>query len=59
MLWNSTSSSRLELTVQIQLALHPYDPFLINNRNMTGSSVEKQSFPVWKLIQNVVLTLKT
>ena len=59
MLWNSTSSSRLKLTVQIQLTLHPYDQFLINNRNMTGSSVEKQSFPVWKLIQNVVLTLKT
>ena len=29
MLWNSTSWGRLKLTVQIQLALHPCDPFLI------------------------------
>ena len=41
MLWNSTSWSRLKLTVQIQLALHPCNPFLINNRNMAGNSVEK------------------
>ena len=40
-LWNPTSWSRLKLTVQTQLALHPCDPFLINNRNMTGNSVEK------------------
>ena len=41
MLWNSTSWIRLKLTVQIQLVLYPCDPFLINNRNMTGNSVEK------------------
>ena len=41
MLWNSTSWSRLKLTVQIQLALYLCDPFLINNRNMAGNSVEK------------------
>ena len=36
MLWNSTSWSSLKLNVQIQLALHPCDPFLLSNRNMTG-----------------------
>ena len=41
MLWNSTSWSRLKLTVQIQLALYLCDPFLINNRIMAGNSVEK------------------
>ena len=35
-LWNSTSWSSLKLNVQIQLALHPCDPFLLSNRNMTG-----------------------
>ena len=40
-LWNSTSWSRLKLTVQIRLVLSPCDPFLTNNRNMTGNSVEK------------------
>ena len=40
-LWNSTSSSRIKLTVQIQLALYLCDPFLINNRNMVRNSVEK------------------
>ena len=38
---NSTSWSRLDLTVQLQLALYPCDPFLINNHNMNGNSVEK------------------
>ena len=41
MLWNYTFWSHLKLTVQIQPALHPCDVFLINNRNMTGNSVEK------------------
>ena len=36
-----TSRSCLRLTVEIQLAFHPSDPFLINNQNMTGNSVEK------------------
>ena len=31
----------LKLTVQIQLALHPCDPFLVNNRNVTGNIVGK------------------
>ena len=57
MLWNSTSWSRLKLTVQIQLALHPCDPFLINNRIMIGKIVEK-CFAVWNVIQNVLMTLK-
>ena len=39
MLCNSTSGSRLKLIVQTQLALYP---FLTNNRNMTGNSVEKK-----------------
>ena len=41
MLWNSTSWSRLKLPVQIRLAFHPCDPFLINNCNMSGNSFEK------------------
>ena len=41
MLRNSTSGSRLKLTFQKKFALYPCDPFLINNRNMTGNSVEK------------------
>ena len=31
----------LKSQLQIQLAFHPFDPFLINNRNMTRNSVEK------------------
>ena len=41
MLWGSTSSCYSKLTVHVQLCLHPSDPFLINNRNMTGNSAEK------------------
>ena len=41
MLWNSTSGSQLKLTFQIQLTLHLCDPFVINSRNMSSSSVEK------------------
>ena len=40
LLW-SIYWSRLKLTAQIQLALHPCDPLLIKNSNMTGKSVEK------------------
>ena len=40
MLWNSTSWSRLNLTVQIQLALYPCDLFKKSYRNMTGNSVK-------------------
>ena len=39
MLCNSTSGSRLKLIIQKQFALYP---FLTNNRNMTGNSVEKK-----------------
>ena len=46
MLWKSTSWSHLKLTVQIQLALHPCDPFLINNCNMIGNSVGNYCFAV-------------
>ena len=38
---NCTSWIRQKLTVQIQISLHLCDPFLINNHNMTGNSVEK------------------
>ena len=41
MLWNSTSWSRVKLTVEIQPFRYPCDPYLINNRNMTDNSVEK------------------
>ena len=41
MLWNSISWGHLNFSVQIQLALHPCDPFLVNNRIMTGNIVEK------------------
>ena len=44
MMWNSTSWSRLNLPVQIQIALHPCDLFLINNRNMTSNSVKQKCF---------------
>ena len=46
MLWDSTSWSRLKLLVEIQFMLHPCDTFLINNRNMTSSSIEKRYFNV-------------
>ena len=36
-----TSSSRLNLSVQIQSVLHPCDPFLTNVGNMAGNSDEK------------------
>ena len=47
----------LKLTVQIKLALYPCDPFLINNRNMTGNSVEK-CFVVLNVKSEVKLRLK-
>ena len=58
MQWNSSSWSRLKMTVQIQLALYPCDPFLINNRNMTGNSVQK-SFVVLNVKLKVKLRFKT
>ena len=33
-----------ELHNQIHLALHPWDPFFINNLNMTAKSVEEHCF---------------
>ena len=59
MLWNSFSLSHLKLTVQIQLALHPCDPFLINQRNMTGNSVEKYCFVVLNVKFKVKCRFKT
>ena len=44
--------------VQIQLALYRCDPFLINNRKMTGNSVEK-CFAVLNVKSEVKLRLKT
>ena len=41
MMQKSALWSHLKLTVQISLAPCPCDPFLINNRNMTGNNVEK------------------
>ena len=53
--WNCTSWSHLKLTVELQPFLYPYDPYLINNRNVTDNSVEK-NVAVWNVIQNVLLT---
>ena len=53
-LWNSTSWSHLKFTVQIQLAVYPYDLLLIINYNMTGNSVEKHCF----MVLNVKLQVK-
>ena len=50
MLCSSTTGSRLKLTGQKQLALYP---FLTNNRNMTGNSVEKNI-----VVLNVKLEVK-
>ena len=44
----------VKLTVQIQVAIHPCDPFLINNRNVAGNSVEKHCF----VVMNVKLEVK-
>ena len=54
MLWNSTSWSVLKLTVPTELPHHPWDPFLINNYNMTGNSVENHCF----IVLNVKLQVK-
>ena len=59
MMCNSTSSSRLWLTVQTQFALHPCDPFLRNNRNMTGNSVQKHGFVLRNVKLQVKLRFKT
>ena len=45
----------LKLTVQKQLALYP---FLTNNRNMTGNSVEKKCFVVLNVKLEVKLRFK-
>ena len=55
MLCNSTSESRLKLTVPKQLALYP---FLTNNRNMTGNSVEKKYFVALNVKLDVKLRFK-
>ena len=55
MLWNSTSGSRLKLTVQKQLALYP---FLANNRNMIGIVLKKNLFVVLNVKLEVELRFK-
>ena len=50
--------SSLKLTVQIQLALSPCNPVLINNHNMTGNSVDK-CFEVLNVKPEVKLRFKT
>ena len=47
------SSSLMKLTVQIQLALHPCDLFLINN-NTAGNSAEQHCY----IALNVKLQVK-
>ena len=53
MLWNFTSCSRL------QLAFYLCDPFLMNNRNMAGNSVEKKCLVVLNVKLEVKLRFKT
>ena len=59
MLWSSTSSSWSKLIVQIQLTLHPCDPSLINNCNMTGISIDKHCYIVLNVKLQVKLRFKT
>ena len=54
MVWNSISWSRLKLVVQTQFNFYSCYPFLINNCNMAGSSVEKYKF----FVLNVKLVVK-
>ena len=54
MVWNSISRSRLKLIVQTQLNFYSCYPFLINNCNMAGSSVEKYKV----FVLNVKLVVK-
>lgn len=54
MLWNPTSWSHLELTVQIELALNPCNSFLINDPDMTCNNVENYGF----VVLNVKLQVK-
>ena len=58
MLWNSASWSRLKVVVQVQVAPHPCNPFLINSDNMTGSSLEKPYFVVFNVKLQVKLRFK-
>ena len=55
--WNSTCWSRL--TVQIQLAFHPCDSFLINDCKITRNSAEKHCFLALNVKLQVKLGLKT
>ena len=59
MLRNSTSRSRLKLTVQMKLSLYPCDPFLINSYNVTGNKVEKHCLVVLNVKLQVKLEFKT
>ena len=58
MLWNAASWSGLKVIVQIQVAPHPCDPFLVNSDNMTGNSLEKHYFVVFNVKLQVKLRFK-
>ena len=49
MLWNSTSSCHLKLTVPVKLALHPFDSFFICNCYTFANSVDKHCSVVFKI----------
>ena len=59
MLWKSTFLSNLKVTVQIHFALHPCDPFLTNNCNMTGNGVKKHCLIVLNVKLHVKRRFKT
>ena len=54
-----TSWSHLKSTVQIHLALYPFDPFFINNLNVTANNVEKHCFVVLNVKLEVRIKFKT
>ena len=56
MLWNFISWTCLKLTDEIQLVLHPCNPFL--RKNYTGYSVEKHSFVVLNVKLQGILRLR-
>ena len=58
MLWNSTSWSSLKLPGQIQLVLHHYGSFFINDRNMNVNNFEKDCFVVLDVKLQVKIILK-
>ena len=57
--FNAVELLEFAQTDQIPFALHPCDPFLINNRNMTGNSVKKYCFAVLNVKLPIKIRLKT